>query len=383
VKHVLTGLIILAAAGSTFAQKSKVQAAYNYQKKGVFDKAQEAIELAINHESTKGEAKTWIYRGMVYQGIARSTEEKYAGAKDSALTVAFSSYMKGLELDKEDQRYSGKAIMNMPELHDLAYNNGLDYYNAKNYEKATESFGLAAGAFNFIGQIDTSAVYNAALSADLGGMDSLAIPLYTACTQLGYGEGNTFIQLAQVSKRNDDEEGYLKAINAGLEKYPNNDALIREIANYYITKNDLEKAESYLQKAVEKDPENPDLIWTIGAVYQDLKQFDKAEESYKRALEVDPNHMNSNYNLGALLVEQGANLSDQANQLSYKEEAKIAALTKKADAKFVDALIYLEKVRVQTPDDAGLLKTLLQIYTRQGNTEKYKEVKASLDALKK
>ena len=247
----------MAAAGSTFAQKSKVQAAYNYQKKGVFDKAQEAIELAINHESTKGEAKTWIYRGMVYQGIARSTEEKYAGAKDSALTVAFSSYMKGLELDKEDQRYSGKAIMNMPELHDLAYNNGLDYYNAKNYEKATESFGLAAGAFNFIGQIDTSAVYNAALSADLGGMDSLAIPLYTACTQLGYGEGNTFIQLAQVSKRNDDEEGYLKAINAGLEKYPNNDALIREIANYYITKNDLEKAESYLQKAVEKDPENP------------------------------------------------------------------------------------------------------------------------------
>lgn len=380
-RKILTGVLILAAAGS-YAQKAKVQAAYNYQKKGVYDKAQEAIELAIAHEQTNDQAKTWIYRGMIYQGIAGSEDAKFAGAQDSALTVALTSYMKGLELDKEDQRYSAKALIGMPELHVMAYNKGLENYTAENFEKATENFSVAAGASQFTGRLDTSAIYNTALSADNGGIDSIAIPMYEACTVLGFGGANTFLQLAQVHKKAGNDEAYVKTINDGMQKHGSDKGLITALANYYLGKGEMEKAEAQLQKAIETDPENVDLLFTIGAVYGDLKQFDKAEESYRRALEIDPEHLNSNYNLGALMVEQGAEINDKANNLSYKESTKIAALNKKADVKFVEAINFLEKVRAQTPDDGALLKTLLQIYSRQGNTEKYKEVKADLDALK-
>ena len=58
----LTAMVYLTSG--TFAQKNKVQTAFNYYKYDELDKAKQAIDEASVHETTIGMAKTWYYKTM-------------------------------------------------------------------------------------------------------------------------------------------------------------------------------------------------------------------------------------------------------------------------------------------------------------------------------
>ena len=69
-KRILFFLFLFATTGM-MAQSSKVVSAYNAMKSGNLDKAVEFIEPATTHEKSSTDAKTWVYRGQIYQSIAR------------------------------------------------------------------------------------------------------------------------------------------------------------------------------------------------------------------------------------------------------------------------------------------------------------------------
>ena len=43
--------------------------------------ARENIDKAVNHEQTKGDSKTWVYRGDVYAEIMRLPADNNAGVQ--------------------------------------------------------------------------------------------------------------------------------------------------------------------------------------------------------------------------------------------------------------------------------------------------------------
>src|SRR5690242_20211313 len=89
--------VILYTVSAVQAQKAKVQTAYNYWKYDELDKAKEAIDDAAANESTSGMAKTWYYRGLIYQKIHK--HEKYGSLDPEALMKAYQYYEKALEID--------------------------------------------------------------------------------------------------------------------------------------------------------------------------------------------------------------------------------------------------------------------------------------------
>ena len=69
---ILLGLSLLISMGMQ-AQKNKRTSAYMYNKNKQFDKAIEAIDEAIKHPKTEKDAKTWMYRGIIYYNVANDT----------------------------------------------------------------------------------------------------------------------------------------------------------------------------------------------------------------------------------------------------------------------------------------------------------------------
>lgn len=72
-KKLLFSVVAFTLCMGVSAQNSAVVNAYNYMNDQEWEKAAEYIDQAIEHEKTMGDAKTWVYRGQIYMGLAMST----------------------------------------------------------------------------------------------------------------------------------------------------------------------------------------------------------------------------------------------------------------------------------------------------------------------
>jgi outer membrane protein assembly factor BamD (BamD/ComL family) len=119
------------------AQKAKVVTAYNYYNYKEFDKAKAAIDEASVNEQSANMEKTWYYRGMIYLAIAG--DAKFKAATPNALEEASKSYNKVLELNPKSE-YKKDAEQALVSIKALVFNEGLDAYNAKDFNLALSRF---------------------------------------------------------------------------------------------------------------------------------------------------------------------------------------------------------------------------------------------------
>jgi hypothetical protein len=101
IKRTTMLMMALVVSATVFGQKSKRTSANNYLGYGELDNAMEAIEPTITHEKTMNEAKTWFFRGKIYQAIYETQDEKYKSLHDNPLQVAVERFMKALVLDEQ------------------------------------------------------------------------------------------------------------------------------------------------------------------------------------------------------------------------------------------------------------------------------------------
>ena len=153
------------------AQPNKVVSAYNYHRYFEKDKkaedlvnAQLAIDEAIVHEKTMSDEKTWFYRGKIYHSIFESKDEKFKEQKSNALSEAFTSYKKALELDTKKE-YTSEIMQRLSVAQIQYINLGVGQFEAKTFDKAVTSFENAVSLAAIFQKIDTLALYNAALAA--------------------------------------------------------------------------------------------------------------------------------------------------------------------------------------------------------------------------
>ena len=109
-KKILITAAVIVGSTVVFAQKNQVQTAYSFSK--AFDRngkcselqnGLEAINIAIQDETTKTWVKTWMYRGNLYYSVLLPTTDQ--NCKDlykEALDEATDSYLKALVLNFED-----------------------------------------------------------------------------------------------------------------------------------------------------------------------------------------------------------------------------------------------------------------------------------------
>ncbi len=76
-KKFLMTAVFAAFALTASAQSLNVTSAFQDMRKGYLDKAKSQIDAACLHEETKGDAKTWCYKALIYSQIGGSEKEKY------------------------------------------------------------------------------------------------------------------------------------------------------------------------------------------------------------------------------------------------------------------------------------------------------------------
>ncbi len=391
----LAALMLSVAA---FGQASKRTSANNYLEYGELDNAMEAIEPTITHEKTMGEAKTWFFRGRIYQAIYETKDEKYKSLHPNPLQVAFESFLKCLELD--DKNYHTDLVLQYLDIEGKQFiNEGITKYNAKDYQGALNAFQntLKATSIEQIKRVDSLAIYYAGACAEQTGDLAMAEKYYRQAIEIDYKAEAAYVRLVRMYTTAGDDEKSFTMLKEARQKFPNNQTLVTDEVNVYLKKDQHAEAMKALEVAIQGEPNNASLHFALGFVNDRLaaKEIDTnpkgsdaydgyiaaAEKSYSRSVELDGQNFDAIYNLGALYFNQAVKMQEAANMID--DTKKYEAAKAEADKVFEKALPILEKAYTLNGDDKGVLISLKQLYYRkmvedESYKSKYDEIMAKM-----
>ncbi|MCE7990998.1 MAG: tetratricopeptide repeat protein [Roseivirga sp.] len=368
----LLALFSLLDQNKAWAQSSAVITAYNYLRDNDLDRARDNIDKAIDHERTKRQAKTWYYRGMIYQGIHFSNEPDKV---EDAIYVAAESYEKARTLDTRridsndlERRYKMTA--------DVLFTEGVNFYNKREHVKAAGYFEFCEKIKLSYGEVDSLAVFNQGLAYESAAKFDLAIKQYQKSIAIGYNSATCYQTIASIYLRKKEDENAIKAIDEGLVKFPNDLSLLTSRINLYLRYGQMKEALNYMDRALINDSENAVLYFSRGTIHDNFKESTKAEADYKTALQINPEYFDANYNLGALYFNLGVDINNQAGL--EDDNAEYEKKKNEAENLFRKSIPYLEKAQNIEPSHQATLQSLMQLYVRLNMTEKYEAVKAKL-----
>jgi len=384
-KPILVSLLLIAGIFVSYAQKGKVTSALNYVTSGQLDKAKEAIEAAEQHEKTKDWEKMFYAKGKVLQAVGETQNEEYKGLYENPLPQAYQYYKKAMERD-EKNKLEKLINLTLPMLANDFITLGVNKFQEGDYAGAMEAFetNLEIGDMPiFGGGVDTTIMFNAGLAAYNGDLYDKSIEHFTAVKNLDYGDYTLYILLKNSYIAKGDSTSGLQVLQEGFTKFPENEILLIELINFYITRGGVDAAQEaleYIELAKEKDPNNASFYHAEGILYDKMGDIDKSIESYEKALEYNPDYFDSNYNLGAHHFNRGVNKVNECNEIM--DNAEYEKCKKEADAIFEIALPYMEKAYEIDSTDVSTIETLKLLYYRMGEMEKHAEMDKKLEELK-
>jgi len=355
------------------AQNSKRNAAKSKLNAGDLVKAKELIDLAVNHEKTKNDTKTWLYYGQIYAQIGANTDEAIKSLDTNALEKSLEAYKKASKLDEKNTLYLDLST-NVLQLANTFYANGVAAYEANSFEKAIDLFDKATYTNEIIDILDTLTIYASALSASSGEINDIAKERYAQLIEMGYNKANIYSELANVYKKEENFEKAEEVLRMGREKFPNDNTILIAEINILLGQGRFDEVISKLKKSIELEPENASLYLALADSYKEVKDSDNAVFYYKKALEINPDYFLALYNLGHIYYTVAFDLYIEANELSFDETDKYNELMEKANISFLEGLPYFERAYAINPEDGDVLKALRQIYTSTKQMDKLKEL---------
>lgn len=378
-KKIILTLVVALMAVSLFAQKSERTSAFMYNKNGQYDKAREAIDKAIEHEKTKEDPKTWMYRGLIYLNIVFSDD--FAGLDDKALEKSLESFKKVMELDPEDK---GKQMSDITPRIDVIgqqyFSYAVEAFNGDDFKTAAAQFKKSFDVAQINNKLDTLALLNAGLASVRGEDFENALVYYNQLIEFGVEESDIYRNMAAAYRGLGNNEDMMKTIKAGREKYPQDNGLLLEEINAYLAIGQGDKVVDELKDLVEKDPENYSIFFVLGTIYGDetneaMFNVETAESYYTKAIEINPDYYDAVYNLGALYINESNKLQVIANDLPLSETKKYDELTDQANEIIRKALPHLEKAYEMQPENQETMQVLISVYTRFKMEDKLKALK--------
>ena len=164
---------------------------------------------------------------------------------------------------------------------------------------------------------------------------------------------------------------------------PDDINLLLSEANIHYKMGNTDEFKRLLEEATQKDPNNAELQYNLGVIAADSGDNESAKAYYNKSIELDPNNGNSQINMAALILSEEEALIQEMNGLgsSAKDDKRYDELKEERKQLYLDAVPYLESSLRIDPENVQAAKTLMNIYSVTGNDEKYKVLKAQVDAL--
>ncbi|GAA4427236.1 tetratricopeptide repeat protein [Pontibacter saemangeumensis] len=360
-RKILLTALAAASISVASAQNSAVNSAILNHKNGTLDKALTDINQAIEHKKTKDKAKTWFYRGVIYQDMIGNPI--YGKLTDeNTPNVVLESYDKTIELDGKDGEFGKQVPERKEQLYSQVLNQAVEFHNSQDWANAIDKYKLASK----INPTDTTAVIYAAYAATANKDYPAAVGFYDQLIEMGHKTEDVYknkIQLLQATEASEEE--VMNTLAAGLKEHPNSVYMMQEELRYYLKNDRGEEAMQKLDKAISADPKNASLLAVKGNLLERKNDVEGATATYKKAIEIDPNNFDANYNLGVLHFNKGAEVNNKAAKLDYATyQKKGKALEAEAKKHYQAALPYFEKALEIQPKDQATMQNLMKLYTR-------------------
>lgn len=389
-KLILSATCLMLASSAVLAQPAKRTSAYNYLQYGELDNAKDAIDAAAVHEKTVTDAKTWFYRGQIYQAIYESQDPKFQPLAENALQIAYEAFTKCNELDAKgvhaDMTYKYLDVQSRQFI-----NEGIINYNNKHYEAALRAFEntINISALPQVKRIDSLAIYYSGACAEQTGDLAKAEKYYRQAVDIDYKAEAAFVRMARMYADAGNKEKAFDIVKEGRKRFPENQTLVTEEVNAYLLSDRHAEAMEALNVAIDLDPGNYSLHFALGFVHDRLaaktietnpaggEEYEKhladAEKSYKTSVELNPENFDAVYNLGALYFNRAVKLNEYANTID--DMKKFEAARKVADEVFDQSLPILEKAYALNAEDKGVLLSLKQLYYRKMTSDESYEAR--------
>lgn len=372
-------------SSSIFAQKAELTSAILSFRKQDMESAKSYVDAAeekLNNGGTlkaKDLGKFWHHKGLVYYSL-------YDATKDVNLLKTAANAFK-TDTETEGSSYANKSSNELVRC-SIAFNNAaFEKYDAKDFTSALRLFEsvVEINAYDAIGKIDTSNLYNASLMAVQANETNKAIELFNKLIDLDSSNGDYHLSLIQqYTKLSNDQERF-NAIKRGRELAPNHTGLIFEEVNYYLAQNNNEELLISLESAIKAAPENKILHFAKGSALGTLKKYDEAKSAYLSAIALDTDYFDAYNNLGSLYLDQAIPLIDKMNNLglSQSDQKKYNSLKSQRNKLYKEAQPFLEEAVRINNTEVQLLKALKDVCYQTDDIECWKKTNNLLKEISK
>lgn len=381
-KRILFAALILLAGTTVFAQRGKVATALSLKESGKLDKAWEAIQETVDPNNPKAEksvtwANSWEARGEIIEAIIKSTDANYKSLVENPVEEAHKSFMKAVELTPK----GGSPALKLKLLGFVGTltNLAIDAFQTEDFTKATDYFEKVlaiedAPMLKTDTPIDTAIMYNTGLAAINAKQYDKAIKYFADCAKYGYNGGSAYAQMIPAYQQKGDTATSVNIMKEAFDKYPEDQSILVQLINYYITTGKPDEAISYLDKAIEKEKDNPSFYLAKGVALDKLGRQEDAIKEYIKATEVKSDYADAYYNIGVIYFNRGVKQFEVANSVPTNNQARYEAEKVKSDEEFAKAVPYLEKAVQYNPNDTYIKEQLKNLYYRLKMMDKFEEL---------
>lgn len=383
----LTVALCVAASSASFAQKKAVKEAQGIAKgdKADFTEARALIKGALENPETKDDAQAWYVAGFIEdQQFSAERTKQILGQQPNepvmyeALGAILPYFKKAYELDqlpnekgKIKPKYSKDIKSILGADHVYFFNGGAYYFDQKDYKKAYDFFNqyLEISELPMFEGTQTAEKDSTFMTVQFYAADAatqlqdspIAIKALERAKSSDFRLNDVYQYLSYEYKQAGDSVNYVKTLEEGYAKFPNEEFFLMSLIDAYIQSSQNEKAISYLNTAIAQKPSDSQLYHALGIVYETgIKDYAKAEETFKKALEVNPESVESMSALGRIYYNQAVNKQGEANMINdskkYQEELTIAKDL------FKQALPYFQKAHEMKPSESEYMVALRGIY---------------------
>ncbi len=389
-KKLLLVCIAIFAVSSVFGQRGKVTAAAAFIDNGDLSAAKQRIDEALLDPVSKEWPKTYIVG-------ARLAAEEYKKNKDKEeILKAGDYYLKAIELDQKGDakgkgigKFANEIKMNISLFVPNLQNAGIEAFNAEDFSFSMKVFERVAALngssiFQVAGKpavVDSVFIYYTALSGLRSSNWAKAEEYFNKSIELKYGQGDPVLLLHEVYTSSGDSSKICQNLKTGIELFPQDDRIMMQLINYYLSTKQNEEALEYLNSAIEKDSQNYSYYFVRGFLFENNKDFEKAETEYLKAIEIKPDYYEPLISLGVIYFNRGAEQTRIAQDITdfKKYEAAMAESLKH----FEQSLPYVERADSAKPNEEHVLETLKSLYYRLEMMDKYNEINERIESLKK
>lgn len=192
--------------------------------------------------------------------------------------------------------------------------------------------------------------------------------------------GEIYKNIALILVQKGKIEEAKKAVIDARQANPDDASLLLSEADLYLKTNDMDAYTKAINAVLEKDPNNVDLIFNLGVISANNKDAKNAEKYYLRATEIDPKYANAYFNLAALKIDESQVLLEQMNKLGTTpaENKKYDALKKQRDALLHVIVGHLEKTISLDSKNNDAKISLVSVYNALEMNDKAKALKATI-----